>query len=106
MGARGKHHLPGPNLPQPLAGKLAPRRRSQVIGDALQHGEIVVIEISEYRGSRQKAHLFHGLEFSNGLGYPIHCGLIVDQRLAPEQMTAEFQLLVGQNDPRAGPPRR
>ena len=65
-----EHDLPGPDLPEPLAGQVRGRGRPQVVGDPLDQGEVVVVVVAECRGAGQHAKLRQGLELGPNSGEP------------------------------------
>ena len=103
---RRQHHLPGAHLPQALTRQLGRRRGAEVVGDALDDSQIVVIVIPEHRGARQQAHVGARRQFVNRVGDPVERRSTRDLGPEAQQRTAQFALLVGEDDARAGARRR
>ncbi len=98
-----QHHLLGPYLPEPLAGQMRGRCRSEMVGDPLDQAQIVVVVVGECRGPGQDAKFGQRLQLGRHLREPggtrMTHGLI-------EQRAAKLGLLLGQEHARAAPPRR
>ena len=103
-GAGGQHHLLGADAPQALARQVPGAARAQMVGDALQRRQEIVVVVAEDRGARQTPHLVHGVQLGGGLGGPVHGRGAVDLVIAGQQGAAQLVLLVGQDDPRARTP--
>ena len=102
-GTGSQHHLFGADAPQALARQVSGAVRAQMVGDALQRRQEIMVVVAEDRGARQTPHLVHGVQSGGGLGGPVHGRGAVDLVMAGQQGAAELVLLVGQDDtcPRA-----
>ena len=102
-GAGRQHDLLRPHPPQALA-RLVGRRQRQVVGDALEQGQIVVVEIAEGGGAAQDGDLGQRLELGHGslqpgiVGAPVEVG---ERAALAQQRAAELGLALGQDHPRA-----
>ena len=105
VGPGGEHDLLRTHLPQALADPAAPLAMREVVDTVLEHGEVVVIVVTESRGSRQYSHLFHRCETGHHGRHPLVRRRVIDHLAGARQMTARFGPLVDHEHPRAGPAR-
>ena len=97
------------DLLRPDSPDALPRRvtggRPKVVGDTFEHGDEVVVVVSERGASREEADLVHGAQLRQPRFQPVPCPLGPDGPAAGQQASAELLLLVDQDDSRSGAAR-
>ena len=76
-----------------------------MVGHTFEHGDEVVVVVSERGASREEADLVHAAQLRQRRFQPVPCPLGPDSPAAGQQAAAELLLLVDQDDSRAGAAR-
>ena len=100
-----EHHLLGPQLPQAVARQVL-GLSAEMVGDLLDQGQEVVIEVAVDGGAFEHPDLGQGAQLRLGRARPIQGRRAVDGRIRQaEQRPAQQMVLFRQHDPGAGPRR-
>jgi hypothetical protein len=94
--------------PQPLA-RLVGRRQGQIVGNALEQNEIVVVEIAGGRSAAQDSHLGQDPEFGHNTlqpGGPCPSVEVGKRPALAQEGASELRLALGQDHPRPTPSGR
>ena len=102
----GEHDLLRAHLPQALADPAAPLAMREMVGAALEDGEVVVIVVSKSGSSRQNPNVFHRRELGHHGREPRVRRRVVDRLTGAEQVAARLGPLIDHEHPGAGPARR
>ena len=100
--AGGQYHLLGANAPQPLTSPIV---RRQVVGNALEYGDEIMVVISDRGAPREQAYLLHRRQLIYRRRDPLARGHAIDDLAARQKAAAKLGLLIREDDPGAPAPR-
>ena len=89
-----EHGLPRPNCPEALARRMVARR--QVIGDALEGAQDIVVVVPEHTGATKDADFRQGSQSPGGARDPVCRCRAADDAALPGKRAAEVGSFIGQ----------